>query len=360
MTLHRYIFRQLLWGTAFATGGMAFVAVPGLVVSAVQKLGGVGMGAALGYLPLVLVDLVPYLVPIAFLLTVVATYGRLAADNEWAAMNMAGFSPLRLALPAVLVATIMGAGTYYLVGYVSPHLSFVKRDYVKRAVVAGLKKIAPGRTKLNFPGTDFYMSARWREQGGDQAFRDVLIHVPPEEGSDEEGETIRADWLTIRFQGNEMIVSMRDARRVHGDQDTFMGESVLTRNMDQVFAIDHDSGHWKFQNSARLREMIDHGEIHPRSLSIARIELHSRYATAATCLLFVLLGIPTGLLLRSGTRLGALATAVGYALLYYLLSMRMGKELAASGSIPEWLGAWSTTFLGVICGLGLARKAMFR
>lgn len=361
MTLQLYIFRQLLLGTAFATGGMAFIAIPGMVINAVHKLGGVGMRAALGYLPLVFIELVPYLLPIGFLLTVVATYGRLAADNEWSAMSMAGFSPWRLSLPAIVVALGMGAGTYFLVSNFSPGMRFEKRSYMKNAVVSGLKRIAPGKTKLNFPGTDFYLSARWREKNGDQAFRDVLIQVPAaEEDETGEGQTIRADWLTIHFENNVMVIRMREARRMHGGQDSQVESLEVRRGMDEIFKVKPRNRTWKYQTSPRLREMLDRDEIPERDERAARFEVHARYATGMTCLLFVLLGIPTGLLLRSGTQLGALAAAVGYALLYYLLSMRMGKALSESGAVPEWVGAWSTTALFAAWGLFLARKAMFR
>lgn len=362
MTLHLYIFRQLLLGTAFATGGMAFVAIPGMVINAVHKLGGVGMRAALGYLPLVFIELVPYLLPIGFLLTVVATYGRLAADNEWSAMNMAGFSPLRLSLPAIVVALGMGAGTYYLVSNFSPGMRYAKRNYIRTTFVEGLKRIAPGRTKLNFPGTQFYLSAHWREKDGDRAFRDVLIHVPSdaEEEDASEGQTIRADWLTIHFEDNVMVIRMREMRRMFGSQDTQVGEITLRRGMDQIFKIKNKSRTWRYQTSGRLREMLDNGEVPEDEVRAAQFEIHSRYATGMTCLLFVLLGIPTGLLLRSGTQLGALAAAVGYALLYYLLSMRMGRALGEGGIVPVWVGAWSTTFLGAVWGLILARRALFR
>ena len=361
MTLQLYIFRQLLLGTAFATGGMAFVAIPGMVINAVHKLGGVGMRAALGYLPLVFIELVPYLLPIGFLLTVVATYGRLAADHEWSAMSMAGFSPLRLSMPAIVVALLMGGGTYYLVSSFSPGMRYAKRNYIRSTVVDGLKRVAPGKTKLNFPGTEFYLSARWREKEGDQAFRDVLIHIPTEEEEvAAEGQTIRADWLTIHFEDNDMVIRMREARRMYGGQDTQVGQLTLRRSMDEIFKVKQKRRSWKYQTSGRLREMIEDGEIPEDEVRAAHFEVHKRYATGMTCLLFVLLGIPTGLLLRSGTQLGALAAAVGYALLYYLLSMRMGRALGESGIVPVWVGAWSTTLLLAIWGLILARKAMFR
>ncbi|MEM7517832.1 MAG: LptF/LptG family permease, partial [Planctomycetota bacterium] len=61
-----------------------------------------------------------------------------------------------------------------------------------------------------------------------------------------------------------------------------------------------------------------------------------------------------------GTQLGALAVAVGYALVYYILSMRLGKEFALSGVLPPAASAWVTTVLGSGFGLWLMRRAMRR
>jgi lipopolysaccharide export LptBFGC system permease protein LptF len=74
--------------------------------------------------------------------------------------------------------------------------------------------------------------------------------------------------------------------------------------------------------------------------------------------LFLLLGVPTGLLLRRGTQLGALAVAVGYALVYYILSMRFGRHLVANHVLPPVLGAWIVIVAGSLVGLVLMRKAI--
>jgi lipopolysaccharide export system permease protein len=75
--------------------------------------------------------------------------------------------------------------------------------------------------------------------------------------------------------------------------------------------------------------------------------IHQRMANAVTCLLFVLLGVPTGLLLRRGTQLGAMAVAVGYAILYWVSSLRLGRELAESGALSPALCAWGPLVLWI-------------
>ena len=69
MTLQLYILRQILIALVFSVGGMVVIAVPGLAVSAIQRLGGAFMGPILGFLPLEFVPLVPYILPIGFLLS---------------------------------------------------------------------------------------------------------------------------------------------------------------------------------------------------------------------------------------------------------------------------------------------------
>ena len=365
MTLQLYILRQLLVGVLFSVGGMVFIAIPGLVVNAVHKLGGVGMSAVLGYLPLVLVDLVPYMLPIGFLLAVVATYGRLAHDGEWTAMLMAGFSPYRMALPGLAVAVVMGLGTHYLVSHVGPGMRFERRDYAKRKVVEEFRNLPPGQTELSLG--PFYMNARWREdtEDGRNRFRDVHIHVPPasdDEGSDErESQTILADQLELSFEGDDMLISLWNARFIFSESKGFTEQLELRRDLNLLFGTqERRRTGWKYQDTPRLIEMLAAGEVPERDQRKARFEVHDRISVATACLLFLMLGLPTGLIMRKGTQLGALATSVGYALAYYVLSMRLGKALGEAGTLPEWVCAWSTTAIGVVVALFLARKAVLR
>lgn len=377
MTLERYILRQLLVGLAFAVGGMSFIALPGILVTAVYRLSGVGMGAVLGFVPLLLLDLVPYLIPIGFLLALVATYGRLAADNEWTAMSMAGLHPLRLARPAVLVALVLGGSLYWLASEVSPKTNFAKRNYTRNSAMRLLRTLSPGRTELKV--RDFYLSARERDPDNRFVFRQVVVHLPAVK--QEPAEIVFAQTAEFSFDATTMYVDLVAPRWIGAADDVRGGKASLQIDLDALFHVGADSrGDWNFRSSPALSSSIDRSlELLAREgpealqarrdepdyvpqewLNAARYELHAREALAAVCPMFLLLGIPTGLLLRRGTQLGALAAAVGYALAYYLLSMRVGKSLAWSGAIPQWLAAWGTTFLGSAIGLVMSFFALRR
>ena len=107
---------------AFAVAAMLFIALPGIAAAAIHKLENANMVLVFGYLPLVVQNLTPYVLPIGFLLAVVSTYGRLAAENEWTAIMMAGVRPLKMFMPALVLALGLGAGMYGMVSEVLPTL----------------------------------------------------------------------------------------------------------------------------------------------------------------------------------------------------------------------------------------------
>ena len=82
MKIHVYILRQLLVAFLFAVGALLFIAFPGIAVSTVHKMPNVDAALLLRFLPLVLQSLAPYVLPLCFMLSTVAVFGRLAADKE--------------------------------------------------------------------------------------------------------------------------------------------------------------------------------------------------------------------------------------------------------------------------------------
>ena len=89
-------------------------------------------------------------------------------------------------------------------------------------------------------------------------------------------------------------------------------------------------------------------------------EFHERLSNALTCLMFALVGTGTGILLRRGTQLAALAVSVGYAVLYWVLALRLGRELIFKGVIPPWAGTWGPLLICALGGVWLVRRAFKR
>ncbi len=377
MTLDRYLLRQLCLGMAFAVAAMAFIAVPGILVQAFHKLAGVGMGSILGFLPLALIDLLPYLLPIGFLLAVVATFGRMAADNEWTALLMAGIHPLRVLAPAALLALVLSGVLYVLSSEVSPKTSFRQRDYTKGSVVRLLRSLSPGRTGLKFGS--FYLKSRARDPLDRSRFEQVFIHVPKR--GDEPAQLIYAAAARFHVEESTMEIELTWPRWIGQGVDARGARARVVLDLDQLFEVDAARGQeWRYQSSGELRRRLDRSEaliasdglaalgtktqaegyVRPADLNKVRFELHARRALAAVCPMFLLLGVATGLFLRRGSQLFAFAAAVLYALVYYLLSMRLGKGLVNSAAAPQWIAAWGATMVGSSIGAFMCWRALRR
>lgn len=366
LTLELYILRRLVIGFLFACGAMTMVAIPCVLMHAVHKVAGVGMSAVLGFMPILMLELAPYLIPIGFLLALVTTYGRLAADNEWTAIQMTGVHPLKMLRPAALMAVVLSAALGYLAAEVSPTLNYRKRSYTKSQGMQLLRNLSPGRTEIKIG--DFYLSARERDQDDRNRFRQVFLHLPADD--DRPAQTLYAQSIEVELEGSIVWIDLTWPRWADEEYDMRVGNARL-----RIDLAKHSPGEermqtaWRFQDSTVLAQRIDNterklaegpaadfvfsdeqGYVEPKDLALAKFDLHSRRALAGICPMFLLLGIPTGLFLRRGSQLGAMAASIVYALLYYLISMRMGKVLGGSEAVPQWLAAWGATILGSVAG----------
>ena len=85
----------------------------------------------------------------------------------------------------------------------------------------------------------------------------------------------------------------------------------------------------------------------------AQSEFHFRNAGAATCFIFMLVGIPLGILARRGSFTVALAISFCAVLFIHYPLMMVGATLADDGYLAPWIGEWMANgALGCI-GLGL-------
>ena len=359
MTLHRYVLRLVVISILFSVGGMAFMAIPGLAISAIHKLGGAGIGTLLYYLPLVGAELVPYLFPMGFLLAVVSTYGRLAAEREWTAICMAGIHPVQMLFGPFMVAVVLSGGTFWLLSDVTPHLLYKQRTVVKNRLVEQFKNLNPGRPELQLG--DFRLMAQYRD--GD-IWRDAVIQIPEFEGMD--AIAMRADVVRLWMSDKDTVsVELTRGRAVLRGKATNELSWDDTRSisipLDQLFEVEPEgTKRARYLLTETLLEQLDSGELDDYRAHGHRYELHRRAATATSYLLLLLLGAPTGLLLRRGTQLSALAVAVFYGLLYYLFSLRLGKELAGVTAVPAWVSAWAVNIVGGIFGMILMWRASQR
>lgn len=352
MTLFLYLLRQLLVSFTFALAGVAFLVLPSIAVQAVHKLGGVSLEAVGKYIPMSLVELVPFLLPMAFLLSVVATFGRMAADRELVAINMAGFHPLRLLAPGLAIGLVLSGVTYYLTAEFSPRMKYERRAYLAEMKEDVLELFGSGGNEFN--GDQF--SLRWDSYDEPtRTFDRVLISTRSEDGDD---VTVQADSARILPDPGFLTFQLEHAETVFGKMRVSVEQPTIRVPLEAKSRLSREKA--KYQPSSELEARLAEGGLDEKREREYRYEVHARRAVAAIYLLFVLLGVPTGIALKSGTQLAALCVAVGYALVYYLVAIRLGKGLSSAGTLPPAAAAWATNGLFALVGLVASWRVLLR
>ena len=114
----------------------------------------------------------------------------------------------------------------------------------------------------------------------------------------------------------------------------------------------------RYKESSELRQLLATDDLTPERRTNYRFEIQQRRASASICLVFLMLGVPTGLRFWRRRQLLAIAAGVGYALVYYVLSMRLGHVLVEHGVFEAELGAWVLPIVGVLVGGELCRRGL--
>ena len=359
MTLQLYILRSLLHSFVFALTGISMVVLPTILIQAVHKLGGVSMYSVFQYLPLVVVELVPYLLPMAFLLSVVSTFGRLAADRELTAIRMAGIHPASLCVSSLILAAGLAFLTHHLMSEVAPAYKYRARNFLRTAKTEAFKNMPPHQTHLSFGD----MSMDWIGRDENGVLQGVSIRRGVEGG---ELQTYTARTATIKIELNEagqevFVVDFEDCELLHGNMWMKFETPAFRSLLSELFPADlKNQNRAKYRSSSDLQKWLGQESYSRQEKDEFTFEINRRRALSITCLIFVLLGIPTGIGLRSGTQLAAFTGAMGYGFVYYIGALQLGKGLFHSGLVGAMPAAWVTAGLFSIAGLVLSYRILWR
>ncbi len=173
--ISRYLFRHILIAFLFASVGVTCVV---LFTQSFRLLSFVvdNSGTTLIFfqlLGLIVPTFLPLVVPISVGVGVLFIYHKFAVDSEIVVMRAAGISPLRLALPAVVLGLLATAFCYLLTVWATPaaNRALVALQYeVRDSYSVFLAK--PGAFNDISDGLTFYI----RSRGKDGGLNDLLIH----------------------------------------------------------------------------------------------------------------------------------------------------------------------------------------
>jgi lipopolysaccharide export system permease protein len=329
--LDRYLTREFAQ-TVFATlVVLGLVSMGGLVADLLSEIarGKVPAGLLLSQLGLRLVNFLPILLPLALMLGLLLSLGRLYRDSEMPVLAAVGVGPKRLLRPLLLVAgpvlLVVGLASLWLGPWANRLSQAMVEDANRNLLVSGLEA---GRfTEL--PGGGVVYVGGLSTDG--TRFSRVFVHR-------QQGE--RVDVTTARdgsmfFDGKRArYLRLEDGFRVEGPAGEGRDFRLMRYARNELRLPDREE---KVSADDPLLQptLALFGDARPE----AQAQLHWRIAPPLLALAFALLAVP---LARSSPRQARYGRVL-MAFLAYLVGMNLtylGTRWLAAGDVPAALGLW--------------------
>lgn len=365
-TLSLYVAREIALFTELGFAAVGCVLLGDQLLSRLGEMVTIGLTRAetLSLLSWILTLIAAPALPLAFAFGSLLAILRLASDLELMALRASGISPTSLLRPALAVGLVVSVVTAWLVLDREPAARLAMRNTFTEIALRG-SIIQSGKVR-GVGDRMVYVDERTR----DNRLSGVVIY---------DGSQAENSYLVVAPRGELLPDAERQALtlaleqgEIHLDPDGNEPERIAMIAFDRLrYRIDAASLlHFKafrlkpeelsLAKIAETLERIDRGlpiaDMRWSERSVYAAEWHRRWALVPVPLLFALLSVPLGIVLRRGRRsLGVLYCALATAGYYALLGA--GRSLAEDGVVGIALGCWGPNLLLLVTALFLLRRA---
>jgi lipopolysaccharide export system permease protein len=364
--IDRYIFLELLVPFGLTLSALMMILLIEQMVQLTELLinKGVSIWTACRIFIFLLPTFLIIAIPMGVLIATIISFSRLMADHEITALMAGGVSLSRLAVPVAVFAVLTFGMTFSLSAWAQPWVGHsLKRaamDLLKQEFSLGLE---PGIFNEPLDNMMIYVD----EMPTPTLLKGILIYdlrdsaqpvlIMAQEGmilsdptSDlvglrllngsqhrESGDPPRYQWIT--FKKYEFKLDLAAAVK-RSSEDTDTATKIQQIKM-------------KLASS----QPLERSEL--RTLE----EYYKTYSFPFSCLIFGMVGIPLGLVIKQGGRLGGFALGIAMALLYYLF-MIISDFLVSSLLLAPLLAAWLPNLLmaslAVLFAVGSSRGLLIQ
>jgi lipopolysaccharide export system permease protein len=360
-TTYFYILKEIF--PVFFIGLMVFTII--LLMDKIFKLiemivnSGVGFSEILILLVFISPSFLIFTIPMAVLLSILITFGRLSGDSEIIAFKASGMSLYQLFLPV----SILSIGAYLLTTF----LVLYGLPWGTQGFKTTLYKIAQSKADIEI-----------KERVFNDAFDGLVVYVEevPIEGKKMEGILIydeRDQEKTNTIFAKEGFLSSNPVsqevilRLFSGDIHRFDPRSNVYQKVKfDTYDLRLELGRAISGLGRKLRdhemsvddvkEKIKKKRGAGEDTTGQEVELQKRYAIPFACIVFGLLGVPLGIQPRRSGRSYGFVFSILILLAYYI-SLTASEILALRHTLPVFLAGWAPNFLFGGLGIYLLIKA---
>lgn len=308
----------------------------------VHGLGLEVVGQIMGYS---VISFLPALLPMSLLFSVLMTYGRLSHDSEIVALKATGHSMWSILFPAFLLSI--------LVAFISSQTSFHLAPWGNRQFEVLITKL--GQTKAG---------ASIREGTFSEGFFDMVVYANSVDSK--KGELTKVFIFDERDADSPLTVIAKSGQLVQDPKNP--GHSALLRLFNGNIHRKSES-HTKINfNSFDIRlidpvkyetreksppsltideinDKLKAGVKDPEMLRTLQTEYNKRWAIAAACIIFALLGVGLGTNPNSRRqKSGGLVISLVVVILYWIIYVS-AEGFARSGQAPVQIAIWTPNLI---------------
>lgn len=338
-TIDRYILQELGIPFAQSLGALTFILLTREILRLVELLinKGVGLVPLLKTFVLLLPSFFVLTLPMACLIASISAFSRLSSDRELTAMQATGVSMRRLLKPVLLFSISVFLMTLYLAQFAQPWTGqslkklalIMLRDQVSLAFDEGV---------FNTPTENvvMYLGERSLPEGPRGVFiSDTRIKGEPR-------IIVARDWSAINDPlHNRVGMTLRDGTIHVNPKDPREYRVIMFTHYDFKMNLSESLSptpeeHLSLQE---IRDKITEtkGE-DPRYLRMLQ-DHYKNLAVPVSTLLFGIIGMPLGIVIKRSGRAGGFAVGILIVLLFYVLNV-VADYWVSSRVLPPFAAAW--------------------
>ncbi|MBC8278964.1 MAG: LptF/LptG family permease, partial [FCB group bacterium] len=312
MILTRYIIREMTIPFFLSLLLIIMMFILNLLFQMLGKIAGKGLelDVIIEFFFLNMAWIVALAVPMAVLIATLMAFGRLSSDNEVTALKASGVSIISLMKPAIIFGIVVMAALFYFSDRVLPEF-----NHRSRLLSSDISRKKP---TINIEEGVFHFDVPnivMRAQDIDEEtsmMRGVVIY---NESDRKYQTTIIADSgrLDFSYASEQFIMTLYDGtihriekQKPENYQETEYKVSLFRMDAPEMMLRRRESSYRsdREQSSGMMMEQVIKLRKEPkpntRRINAFLVEINKKYSIPAACLVFTIIGVPMGVMFRSG------------------------------------------------------------
>jgi len=342
MIIHRSIFRELLLNFLVVIFCLSVILFMEKFVRLTRII--MGKGAEIGDVIKVFLYLQPSIlllsIPMAILIAIFLTYGRMASDNETTVLKGSGMSFWGISRAAITLSALCFLTLLFISLYLSPRSLYSFKQILYESIMRKASlTLQEGTFSRVFKGTVIFV----KDMPSKNSFNGIFIYK-------DAGKSIKEPLVIIAEKGEIMpdpkegLIKLSMHKGIIHMFDKKSSSEVTFSTYDLILAAGMEPIRQLKPSEIRTLRLWKGS----RNNILWKVELNRRLALPFACLIFGFLGPALSNRIGKIGRLGGFSCSLFILILYYLLLI-MGEGLAKANKLPPVWGGWGPNiFFGII------------